>query len=60
MNGFQLWHDPIYVQTFSIVMGVLIGLSVLFYFLRNRNTHARKPVGPVSSAGPLQRRFFSR
>ena len=41
MNGFQLWHDPIYVQTFSIVMGVLISLSVLFYFLRNRNTHAQ-------------------
>ncbi|MDX9730885.1 MAG: phosphatidate cytidylyltransferase [Bdellovibrionales bacterium] len=37
----QTWKDPVYHETFAIVMGVLIALTVLFFFLRNRNTHAQ-------------------
>lgn len=37
----KMWNDPIYVQTFGIVMGVLLTLSVIFFFLRHRNTHAQ-------------------
>lgn len=38
---FEMWNDPVYVQTFSIVMGVLLSLTVVFFFLRQRNTHAQ-------------------
>lgn len=37
----KMWHDPMYVQTFAIVMGVLLSLSVVYFFLRERNTHAQ-------------------
>ncbi len=37
----QMWNDPVYVQTFAIVMGVLLSLSAIFFFLRERNTHAQ-------------------
>lgn len=33
----QIWNEPIYVQTFSIVMGVLLTLTVVFFFLRARS-----------------------
>lgn len=32
-----LWNDPVYLQTFAIVMGVLLTLTVFFFFIRNRN-----------------------
>ena len=37
----KMWYDPVYVQTFSIVMGVLLTLTLIFFFLRDRNTHAQ-------------------
>ena len=33
----QIWQEPIYVQTFAIVMGVLLTLTVGFFFLRSRS-----------------------
>jgi phosphatidate cytidylyltransferase len=33
----HIWQEPIYVQTFSIVMGVLLTLTVGFFFLRSRS-----------------------
>ncbi len=33
----QIWHEPTYVQTFAIVMGVLLTLTVGFFFLRSRS-----------------------
>ncbi|CAN5501899.1 phosphatidate cytidylyltransferase [soil metagenome] len=38
---FKMWNDPVYFQTFAIVMGVLLTLSVVFFFLKDRNTHAQ-------------------
>lgn len=38
---FKMWNDPVYVQTFGIVMGVLLTLTVVFFFLRDRNTHTQ-------------------
>ena len=37
----KMWNDPIYLQTFAIVMGVLLSLSVVFFFIRERNTHTQ-------------------
>jgi phosphatidate cytidylyltransferase len=38
---FIMWNDPVYFQTFSIVMGVLLTLTTIFFFLRDRNTHTQ-------------------
>jgi phosphatidate cytidylyltransferase len=37
----KIWNEPVYVQTFAIVMSVLLTLTVVFFFLRNRNTHTQ-------------------
>lgn len=41
MTGFNMWNDPVYIQTFAIVMSVLLTLTIVFFFIRNRNTHTQ-------------------
>lgn len=45
----QMWKDPVYVQTFEIVMGVLLSLTVVFFFVRHRNTHTQASFASVVS-----------
>lgn len=39
MKMWPLWNDPIFLQTFAIVMGVLLALTVVSFFFRHRDTY---------------------
>ncbi len=45
----SLWQDPLYRQTFYIVMGFLGSLTFILFFFRNRSTHMQAGWASVRS-----------